>query len=81
MNVNAVLAAVEQMRVALEQIASGNTPCQNCGQVHVERTVTNHKGDRWTWADPIDGHAYRKTDTRMVAANALDDTVANEATQ
>ncbi len=71
---------VALLRLALEQIASGNTPCQECGKVHIERVVTDPKGPRWTWA-AIDGHAYRKMDTRTVAANALDDTAYSDGSR
>ena len=64
-----VIKGVAQMRLALEQIASGQTPCLDCGRVHAGRTFDGPS----TWADPVDGHSYRKMDTRTVAAEALDE--------
>jgi hypothetical protein len=51
------VSSVEQRLV--ERIAAMADACLACGQPHACR-VKSEGWARWTWADPGDGHAYRR---------------------
>jgi hypothetical protein len=58
------MSTVEQHLV--ERIATMADTCLDCGKVHTYRERTECCANRWTWADPIDGHPYRRTMPRNV---------------
>ena len=45
---------------ALEQIASGGTPCTECNKPHERRVVEGKSGSYFHYEDPEDGHYYRR---------------------
>lgn len=49
---------------AVQAVHAYANACRTCGRAHTYRriSVPEELVERWTWADPDDGHTYRRRD-------------------